>query len=329
MAKRLTASEQTWSRPVIHDLFEAGGLIKYSVRDYSRNWVSQYSSTKSCAEAICNEVKFREFNFPKLDSALNQLSSSANFYPLHERGPGSKRLTANQLANIIAAFCAEHEIFWDDVNTLRTTTEMDTYRRTILGKSCWEFGCFLSQQAAKKPSAPRRAVVGSGERTAPKSGYKSSGPKSSYVRGLVGAPGEKTVLKPGTVVFVIQCDSTKPKKQYVYVSPLASSAVKLGDPSGYSDCKLFFDSYDKAIEVVNSIKERAKIPEHISGFTVAKQYADPNGYFAVETDYGIALIKASKLNESVEETVDAGNAERGFSEIANIDVYTEAFIDHV
>jgi hypothetical protein len=59
---------------------------------------------------------------------------------------------------------------------------------------------------------------------------------------------------------------------------------------------------------------------------VAKQKADPNGYFKVETDYGIAYIKASKLNEAMEEAFDTGATaeEARFPEINDIELYQEA-----
>jgi hypothetical protein len=235
-----------------------------------------------------------------------------------------------QIANMIAAFCAEHEIFWDDINTHRTTVEMDTYRKSALGGACWEFNCFLSQQA-DKPSArkPLRAPRVAG--AAPKSGYKSSGPKSGEIGGLIGKPGEKVFLT-GKNLVVICCDSSKPKAQYVYVDPLTYKAdinkVKLGDPSGYSACKLFFDSVSTAETAVEIIKRSFTIPEHITGFTLKRQSADPNGYFKIDTTVGPAYIKASKLNEEIKEEMTeeapSKTTKSRFPEIGDIDVYSEA-----
>jgi hypothetical protein len=332
MARKLTPTEATWYRPVIHDIFAAGGLIKKSLRTYSSNYVASYN--KSSAELICNEIKHRTFEFHNTDRALERIATFS-FYPLHEAGRG-KTLTANQIANIIANFCAEHEIFWDDVNTLRTSVEMDTYRMSALGRACWERECFLSQQSAK---AAKASKAGSSARSAsrgdaPKSGYKSSGPKSGLVKGLVGKPGDKTLIPRSDVLFVIVCNSTKTKKQYVYVSPLVSNKVKLGDPSGYSDCKLFFKSLPEAKAAVELLSGRLR-PDHITGFTLQKQSADPNGYFEIETDIGRAYIKASKLNETLEEArleapTAAVSSERKsrFPEINDIDVYYEAMQYH-
>jgi hypothetical protein len=333
MAKKLTTVESKWSSSVLHDIFEVGGLIKRPVRTYDKNRID-WAGCNEEAKAISNEIKFRAFDFHKLDGAITRIANYVTFVPLHSYD--AKKLTENQIANIIAAFCKEHEIFWDDVNTLKTTVEIETYRKSILGNACWNFECFLSQQKDKKSSVSRasatRTIDPATGKAVPKSDYKSSGPKSGLVKGLVGDPGEKTFLHEYcSLVFVIQCDSTKTKKQYVYVSPLVSSNVKLGDPSGYSDCKLFFTSAHAAEDFISKIKSSKSYPSHITGFTVAKQKPDKNGYFLIATDLGNSFIKASKLNEELEDDSIKENVEQRksrFPEIQDIDVYTEALYEH-
>ena len=332
MAKKLTASESKWSHAVLHDIFEAGGLIKKSVRTADKNRIDWAGCVEE-AKAISDEVKFRNFDFNKLDGAIKRIARYTTFVQLHDFV--AKSLTENQIANIIAAFCKEQEIFWDDVNTLRTSVEMDTYRMSILGNACWNFECFLSQQkdkgAAKTRAAATRTVDPATGKTVPKSGYKSSGPKSGLVKGLVGEPGVKTFLHEDyPVVYVIVCESSKTKKQYAYVSPLASNSVKLGDPSGYSDCKLFFTSTLDANEFIDKIRAGRSYPSHITDFSLAKQKADTNGYFLLETDLGPAYIKASKLNEELEEDTNIEEPKvrkSRFPEINDIDLYTEALFE--
>jgi hypothetical protein len=330
MAK-LSATELVWKQPVIHDIFVAGGLLKKSVRTQGTNFIARYCAES--AESICSEIKNRTFDFPKTDAALKDIAGW-RFQPLHESGAG-KRLTAKQIANILANFCTENEIFWDDINTLRTTVEMDTYRMSFLGKACWDYKCFLSQQSGKTTRSISPTTRTAGGSTAPKSDYKSSGPKSGLIKGLVGEPGEKTTFPSSDVLYVIVCDSTKKKKQYVFIDPLKPVAeinkVRFGDPSGWSSCKIFFSSLSEVEKALERIKsEGFSVPVDVLGFHIEKQKADPNGYFLVATDLGNVYIKASKLNEAIEESLvtepETGKRTSRFPEINDIDVYHEAML---
>lgn len=335
MPKKLGSVEAQWSRPVINDIFEAGGILKRSARTVAKNYVKYYGYDDAATD-ICNEIKFREFNFIKVDKAINRLANNVPFVLLHDH-TGTRRPSASQIANIIASFCAENEIFWDDVNTHRTTVEMDTYRMSTFGKACWDFGCFISQHDDKKPekrATARTSAGGGGRKATSTTGYKSEGPKSSLIKGLVGKPGEKTTFPSGKELYVITCISSKPKKQYVYIDPIATvsevNKIKFGDPSGYSTCKVFFSSLDAAKGAIETISAGGyDVPDHVSGFSYASQAADSNGYFVVKTDIGNVYIKASKLNEDImTEDADAPKhkVERKskFPAIDNIDVYEEA-----
>jgi hypothetical protein len=345
MAKKLTSVENTWKQAVLHDIFEAGELIKLPIRTAGVNYVDKYQ--KSDGQAICKEIKYRSFNFYDTDGALRRIAGNCYFYGLRDRDT-HKRLAETQIANIIAAFCAENEIFWDDVNTRKTTVEMDTYRKSLLGNACWEFECFLSQQADKEPSkyAAKFAAKRGGDTKAkttsssprsgaPKSGYKSSGGKSGEIKGLIGEPGEKIDLtSTRDYMGVILCLSSKTKAQYAFVDPLAFKAdpnrVKLGDPSGYSSCKLFFASERDAYDAIDKIKSTIAIPDHITGFEIRKQAVDKNGYFKINTEIGPAYIKASKLNEAVAEELEeeACQQKSRYPEIGDVDVYTEAMFQY-
>ena len=334
MAKKLGSAEARWSRAVLHDIFEAGGLLKYSKRTYKSNGVAY---RKDSAAVICNEIKNREFNFSEVDNALRRIAYYSYFYDLHgTEETKSRQLNEAQIAHILAAFCAENKIFWDDVNTSRSTTEMEVYTtKSIFGAACWAFECFLSQNIDKKSpkvKASSSASTGStsARAAASGSGYKSEGPKSSLAKGLVGTPGEKIHPPKSTPLVLIRCVSTKPKKQYVYVNPLKSATACLGDPSGYSDCKMFFKTIGEAQDAIRLIKSGATLPSHITDFTLEKSSVDANGYFEIKTDIGNAYIKASKLNEAIEEELEESTEKKTsartsrFPEIMDIDVYSEA-----
>jgi hypothetical protein len=342
MAKKLTAGEASLSRAFLHDLFEAGGLLKYPVRTYEKNYIKV--NAQSQAKIICDEIKYRTFDFYKTDSALRYISTCLVF-PLKDVGK-AKRLDEYSIANMIAAFCSEQGIFWDNVNTLKSTVEMETYRRSILGNACWEFECFLSQQADKAPdkfaakyAAKRTAPAKTGTKTsggtrsgAPKSDYKSSGAKSGSIKGLIGKPGEKITFPADQLMFAILCASSKSKPQYAFIDPLSKPAdpnvVRIGDPSGYTACKLFFKSLDDATAAIHKIESELGLPAHVTGCTPAKGYPDANGYFLVNTEVGPAYIKARKLNETIAEELDTDEEssvkKSRFPEINDIDVYTEA-----
>ena len=325
MAK-LTKPEQTGFKAVIHDIFTAAGIVKTDVRTAYHNVINRNNLVEE-AKVICNEIKLRKFDFVAVDDALKRIaiaggSDAIYFYDLHDSL--KVKLNQKQLADILAAFCAEKEIFWDDVNTSRTATEMDVYRSTIFGSACWAFGCFLSQRSGKVATS----TSGSVSRVAPASSYKSSGPKSGMAVGLVGKPGEKTMLPAGGVVFLIECVSTKPKKQCVFIDPLKSNKLRFGDPSGWSTCKILFSSIADANAALDKIEAGGySIPSHITELRIAKQKVDPNGYFIINTDVGNVFINASKLNEAITEAASKKARPRTSSYgIKNIDVYHEAMI---
>jgi hypothetical protein len=54
MAK-LTGTESVWKQPVVHDIFEAGGLLRKSVRTVGSNQVAVRAP--DAAKIICNEIK--------------------------------------------------------------------------------------------------------------------------------------------------------------------------------------------------------------------------------------------------------------------------------
>lgn len=329
---RLSSAEAAWSRPVIHDIFTAGGLVKTSIRTDSRNSIER-RRLENEAKIICDEIKNREFNFPAVDKAIARIANYATFYPLRDGG-GGKSLTAKQIADILAYACATQEVFWDDVHTARSTVEMETYRMGYLGRACWEFKCFLSQQAEKKPATRTPRPVGAGGTAGTARGassYKSSGPKSGTIGGLIGAPGEKSYL-PGPTAYDIVCTCpTKKKQQFVFIDPISNKAdpnkVRFGDPSGQTACKLVYATQAEAEAAIERIYASGlRIPADITGFTAAYMKLDRNGYFKVRTEIGDAYIKAVILNEQVEEDLEADVTTRKskFPEIADIDVYSEA-----
>lgn len=324
---RLTSSEMTWYRPVVHDIFVAGGLVKHSVRTDTRNTIERHR-LESEAKIICDEIKNRAFNFPAVEKAINKISMYAAFSHLHDSG--SKSLTAQQIAHILAYACAVQEVYWDDVNTARSVVEMETYRMGAFGKACWDFKCFLSQQAERKAPKVTRVPGATTGIARGSSSYKMSGPQSGAIRGLIGAPGEKHFL-PGPKAFDIICTCpTKKKQQFVFIDPLSNKVdpnkVRFGDPSGQTACKLVYATREEAeAAIANIYSSGLRIPSDITGFTAAYMKLDENGYFKVRTEIGDAYIKAVILNEQLDMEEDlCADRKAKFPEINDIDTYNEA-----
>lgn len=335
MAKaKLTATEASFSRGFLNDLFVTGGLSTHNARTSGDIYMQRSGSwVRTAATEICNEIKFRNFDFFKVDKHLDTLSGVKFFPELHSATRRTHR-GAKTLARLIASFCSEAGIYWDDVNTNRTVTEMETYRKSMIGEALWDFECFLSQQANKQAtnqptaSAPRKASTPKAAGQAPKSAYPSSGPQSGNVRGLIGKPGQKLSAQGTDVYRVVGVNANSAKvKAQAHVNALSPKGavdgqpnvnkVVIGSANGYTNFICFLDDLNKATAFLN--KCIANCPSNVTGLKLYKQPADPNGYYEVETEYGPVGIAAKALNEAlaVNEGINEANS------IKNIDVYDD------
>jgi hypothetical protein len=96
---------------------------------------------------------------------------------------------------------------------------------------------------------------------------------------------------------------TSPK---IHVSPQGQGSplkVKYTSGQGHNDCILYFDS----LATANDFKSKcdANLPAKVAFLKVKKLATDPNGYVQVDTQYGPAWIKASKLHEEIAEDLEA------------------------
>lgn len=152
----------------------------------------------------------------------------------------------------------------------------------------------------KKTRSNNKKLV---SKTAPKNSYKSLGPQSSNVRGLIGISGNKVINDENIVYCIEGINSNTSKIPSAFIKPLTSSGdaggnknkVFIGDPSGYTDCKLFFFEEEYAKEFLE--KCTINIPSNITNLHISEKKTDSNGYFKINTEFGTAYIKASKLNE--------------------------------
>ena len=207
------------------------------------------------------------------------------------------------IAKVFANVCARQEIFWDDRSY--TPFEQEYFKKTIFGKALWDFECFVSQEPAPiktpkvttsntttntTPKAPRPASAGAGHTL-----YRNN------AGGIVGT--SKEILSVPFVYYITGDFNPKGKTSpRIHVSPQNQTAplkVKYTSGQGFNDCVLYFESAAKADDFKTQCD--ANLPSNVAVLKVKKMSTDPNGYVEVNTQYGPAYIKASKLHEEIVE----------------------------
>lgn len=362
MAK-LSQRDKSSGRGFLLDLFVVGGILDENDLSFGDKIASRQSDIDNKgpeALIICKEIKNRLFNFFEVDKALKSLESCRFYadpsvtgawkYHNEEGRVRQVSKSAEKLAAIIADFCADNQIYWDDVHTNRTVDELEQYKQTIIGAALWNEGCFLSQAAQRKAAAATKATTSRTPRTprtpgqAPTSGYKTSGPQSGNARGLIGQPNAKTIFPAGTTMYGIfgtNTKSSKPTAAFALVNPLEAKGASASNSSvnkvfinsshGYTDCRCFFDDRAEADAFLQKCISMSLCPAFVQGLQVGKANADPNGYFQVETECGPVFIQAHKLNELFAQKsaeVAQKRASTPKYEIHDIATFEEAFFKY-
>lgn len=119
--------------------------------------------------------------------------------------------------------------------------------------------------------------------------------------------GKLTNIATGYYVYWIGGEFTNPGKTQpkLHVKPQYSRTplkVDYGSGQGYNDCILYFASEQDARNFM-SIADVNK-PNKVKSLQIKKIGEDKNGYVEVETEFGNAYIKASKLHEEIEEDLE-------------------------
>lgn len=316
MARIFTTPEAEIAAKVfMHDITIAGGLNTKSLRN-NTPWYLSDSQYVKAAQAICTELINRDF--ADIDQSITTLSS----YPFragYDGNGGRKSLKPEAVAKAIVYFAELVGLYWDD--TVRTPYEVDEFKKTLLGAAVYKYSRYIS--AIKDPSATRNKATGvgssSGSRaaaSAPKNGYKQSGPQSGNVRGLLGNPGEKVYADTG-ISYRIEGDKVKSNTPRVFIKPLTpsgaignSNKIYISSGNGYTDCTCYFDDPNEAQKFLDRvlqdlpklISEKRAISD-IANLHVAKVSSDKNGYFLVDTEYGPCAVSAKTLNEAMTEAL--------------------------
>jgi hypothetical protein len=132
----------------------------------------------------------------------------------------------------------------------------------------------------------------------------------------MGNPGEK-VYADGPVSYRIEGDKLQSNTPRVFIKPLTASGavgnsnkIYISSGNGYTDCTCYFDDPNEAQKFLDKviadlpklIKEKRAIAG-IANLRVAKVKSDTNGYFLVDTEYGICAVSAKTLNEAMTEAL--------------------------
>lgn len=119
--------------------------------------------------------------------------------------------------------------------------------------------------------------------------------------------GKLTNIASGHYVYWIGGEFAKPGKTQprLHVMPQNGKRplkVNYGSGQGYNDCILYFASEQAARTFMGAAD--ANKPSKVKSLQLKKIGEDTNGYVEVETEFGNAYIKASKLHEEVEEDLE-------------------------
>lgn len=347
MAKKIAidvATAKSW----LHDIFVAGGagvapkreidMQSYHYMYGSRNSSWNRREVATAAKIIVEAIQFRHADvkdFVRYDAALNTLSRYPFAPTISDNSNRGIKRGDTTLAKFVAWFCAEYEYWWDDSNI--STFEMDQINQSVLGKALFDFECFMSQPSNSNSSVSNttnKNTNGNSTRNAKgSSSYKTSGGQSGQARALIGQPGDKEYIT-GSTYWIKGVKANSNNTQCAFVRPLVPAGaagsvnkVFVGDASGNKDCRVFFKDEQTAIDFLNKCQTNNKIAAGISNLNIIRTSADQNGYFQVDTEFGPVYIKASKLNEEIEENFEQEDkqTEKKLSNKEKWERYEEAY----
>lgn len=320
---KLNAREKENSKGFIADLFFEAGISK-CLRPTKRRCAFR-TANKTSVKIVTDEIIYKTFKFFDVDTALDDLSNYKFISDPHKNDGVAISRSKEVLAAYLANFCAERQIYWDDVTTNRTTYEMDQYKKSVFGGALWDYECFVSQQIAKATNPVKVARASSSRIPGqpPKNNYKASGAQSGNARALISTPGQKEMLTASVMYKIIDggAKTGGGKEIRAFIKPLeargnvgGTNKVFVGSSTGYTDMTCCFedlnDANDFAIKLANLVNN--------PNLKVVKMALDKNGYYKIDTECGECYIAAVKLNEQVKN--------KTYPDIIDIDVYNEAFM---
>lgn len=318
MARIFTTPEQERAAKAwLHDLTFAAGIRTNNQRTGSGSGYSFPQWFVDAAIKVCDELKNRSFT--DVDAAIKELSG-VSFNPSLDSSSRHKSYNEEGVAKTIVYLAELLQLYWDD--TVRTTYEIEEFKKTILGTAVFKYGRYISAIGAKSARAASSRTSGQ----PPKNNYKQSGPQSSNVRDLqddqgnLGTPGVKFSVNGGIAYRIIGDSATSKNVPNVFIKPLSPSGaagktnkIHFSSGNGYTDCTCFFEDPNEAQDFLDKIIAAGRVPADVTNPRVVQRPAESNGYFLVGTEFGLCAISAQKLNEALSECAKADKVEEGFA----------------
>lgn len=273
------------------------------------------------SRTIITSLSNRSFKFAEIDEAIHEIVSRNFVFGNTPASADCEWVAKNDktIARYLAWICAENKIYWNDL--AYTEAERVSMReRSIFAAALYEAECFVSQPVTKPKAASSKGTGRTGATgTGPKSGYKTAGPQSAFVAGLIGKPSEKVSVS-SSIIYCIVGDKAGTITPKAFIHPVENPSVgeharvnkaglpiiKFGAGNGYTDLAIFSENAEDMERIYNALVKDGKAISKYSGVHVAKTRNDASGYFKVNTEFGPVLVKPTKLNEKLfTETLEA------------------------
>lgn len=309
---------------------------RYMYGTHDDNFRKDDPRYRNAAKTVCACITSRKAETQKFlafDEAIKTLSQ-CTFLPGLTLSRGYVKESPETLCAFIALFCDENKLVYNNINT--SVEEMKQIKNTLIGKTLWDNYLFARDHTPENNPNKRPININTNaptNNTAPSTSANQTTSAASTSSGNTGTPvattvkagsaaghtlyrhnakgiltqGKLTNISNGYYVYWIGGEFANPGKTQpkLHVKPQYGKTplkVDYGSGQGYNDCILYFASEQDARNFM-SIADANK-PSKVKSLQLKKIGEDKNGYVEVETEFGNAYIKASKLHEEVEESLE-------------------------
>lgn len=294
-----------YSLTILKDfLFDVNGINQTTLLDH-------FKEVSNFLESLYNH-----YYKPGLFSSV----MNPNFYSI-----SSLKVKPNMLAKYIWWFINSTGQVFDD-NNLDPQLKADI-SETLFGEVMYDLK--LTTSFSKKNRVPRasssnsnsaqaNSMTNQASNTGVVSDYKARGPLSSEATGLIGTPGQPTIMTSKIYCILGVDQNGNAVEDSLYVRPVEPTAalkaqytknneniVLFGKAKGNGYCTCFFDNLTEANTFLQNFDTKL-IPasKNIASLQVFTKFANNKGFYKVATNCGPCYISAKKLNEELIEELN-------------------------